>query len=197
MVEPGVKTDSAPMSDQAVLRIVSAVPRAWKIKRLLWSMVQAIFYRLSFHTWSGWRCFLLRFFGAKVGVHCTIRRTSRVYYPWLLEIGDLSSFGDYAEIYNLAQVTIGSRVTISQEAYLCAGTHDYTRLSMPLVTAPINVGDDAWICARAFVGPGLNVGDGAVVSAGAVVMKNVPAWTIVVGNPAVPVKERVLEEHES
>ena len=195
MVEPGVKTDSTPTSDQAVSRIVSPISAAWKIKRLLWSMVQTTFYRLSFHNWSAWRAFLLRLFGAKIGAHCTIRRTSRVYYPWLLEMGELSCLADDVVIYNLGQVLIGPRATISQEAYLCAGTHDYTRLSMPLVTAPIHVGADVWICARAFIGPGVTLGDGAIAGAGAIVMKNVSPWTIVAGNPAVPVKERKLKNH--
>jgi putative colanic acid biosynthesis acetyltransferase WcaF len=187
---------SASVIDRAVERTVSPVSTGWKIKRLLWSMMEATFYRLSFHTWSGWRCFLLQLFGAKIGGHCTIRRTSRVYYPWLLEMKDLVSLGDNAVIYNLAPITIDERTTISQEAYLCSGTHDYTKLSMPLVTAPIHVGSDVWICARVFVGPGVNVGDGAVLGAGAVVTRNAPPWTIVAGNPAVPIKQRKLENHE-
>ena len=105
-------------------------------------------------------------------------------------MGDLACLGDDVRVYNLAKVTLGERVTISQEAYLCAGTHDYTQLSLPLVTKPIVVGADAWICARAFVGPGVTVGTGAVVAACAVVMKDVPEWTIVAGNPAGYVKPR-------
>jgi len=81
---------------------------------------------------------------------------------------------------------------VSQEAYLCAGTHDYTKLALPLVTMPITIEADAWICARAFIGPGVTVGAGAVVAAGAVVPRDVPAWTIVGGNPARFIKERVL-----
>lgn len=182
-------TEPSP-SQIATLRNTSPVPRNERVRRLLWSMVQATFYRGSFHTWSGWRATLLRAFGARVGRQCTIRRTSRVYYPWKLVLGDFSSLGDAAEVYNLGPVTIGQRVTVSQEAYLCAGTHDYTRITMPLVTMPITIGDDAWICARAFVGPGISIGEGAIVAACAVAVKDVPPWTIVGGNPAKAVKTR-------
>jgi putative colanic acid biosynthesis acetyltransferase WcaF len=176
----------------AAARLISPVPASWKIRRLLWSIVQGTLYRYSFHTWSNWRAMLLRLFGAKIGPRCIIRRTARIYYPWLLEIGDLAVIGDRAEIYNLGTITIGDRVMISQEAYLCAGTHDYTQPAMPLVTAPITVGADAWICARAFIGPGVAVGEGAVVGACAVANKNVPPWTVVAGNPARVVKKREM-----
>ncbi|MGC8541421.1 MAG: putative colanic acid biosynthesis acetyltransferase [Phycisphaerae bacterium] len=171
-------------------RDISPVPTGTKIRRLLWSIAQNTVYRYSFHTCSRWRAFLLRLFGAKIGRRCTIRRTSKVYYPWLLEMGDLSCLGDESEVYNLGSVTIGHRVSLSQYAYLCAGTHDYTRIDMPLLTKPIIIGDDAWICAKAFIGPGVAVGNGAIVAACAVAVKEVPAWTIVAGNPAKPVKPR-------
>ncbi len=141
---------------------------------------------------NGFRAMLLRMFGATIGRRCIIRRTVRVYYPWLLTMGDLCIIGDEAEIYNLGRVTIGDRVMVSQQAYLCAGTHDYRQLSLPLVTIPIDVGADAWVCARAFVGPGVKVGAGAVVAACAVVVKDVPPWMIVGGNPAREIKKREM-----
>ena len=178
----------------AECRRVSPVPRSLQFKRLFWSIVEVSLYRCSFHTWSGWRIGLLRMFGADVAWDCTIRRTSRVYYPWLLKMGRLSSLGDRAEVYNLGPVAIGQRVTVSQEAYLCAGTHDYRSIAMPLMTVPITIEDDAWICARAFVGPGVTVGEGGIVGACAVVMKDVAAWTIMGGNPATVVKKRQKPE---
>ncbi len=156
-------------------------------------MVQSTLYRYSFHTCSNWRSTLLRLFGAKIGKQCSIRRTSRVYYPWLLEMGDLGCLGDDVVVYNLGLVRLGARSSLSQEAYICAGTHDYSSLAMPLVTAPITVGSDAWICARAFIGPGVTVGDGAVVGACAVAMRDVPPWTVAAGNPARVIKPRVLQ----
>jgi putative colanic acid biosynthesis acetyltransferase WcaF len=179
-----------PDHGDAAARLISPVPASWKIRRLLWSIAQGTLYRYSFHTSSNWRAMLLRLFGAKIGEKCTIRRTSRVYYPWLLEMGELGCLGDDVVVYNLGKVQLGARSSLSQEAYLCAGTHDYTQPSMPLVTAPITVGADAWICARAFIGPGVAVGEGAVVGACAVVMKDVPPWTVVAGNPARLIKER-------
>lgn len=107
-------------------------------------------------------------------------------------MGAMSCLGDRCEIYNLGTIEIGKRVVISQEAYLCAGTHDYQLISMPLLTPPIVLKDDSWICARAFIGPGVTVGEGAIVGAAAVAMRDVPDWTIVAGNPAKFIKERKL-----
>lgn len=183
------------LAADAAARNISPVPTTWKIRRLIWSVVQGTLYRYSFHNWSNWRAILLRLFGAKIGETCTIRRTSRVYYPWLLEMGDLGCLGDDVVVYNLGAVRLGARSSLSQEAYICAGTHDYTSLAMPLVTAPITVGADAWICARAFIGPGVNVGDGAVVGACAVVIRDVPPWVVVAGNPARVVKKRKMAEN--
>jgi putative colanic acid biosynthesis acetyltransferase WcaF len=172
------------------IRAKPALPRMLLAKRLLWSIVQATVYRHSFHRANGWRAWLLRAFGARVGAACTIRRTSRVYYPWNLSTGDLACLGDDSTVYNLGHIHIGYRALISQEAYLCAGTHDYRTPEMPLVNGPITIEDDAWVCARAFIGPGVTVGRGAIVGAGAVAMRDVPEWTIVGGNPAQFIKHR-------
>jgi putative colanic acid biosynthesis acetyltransferase WcaF len=189
-----VVTPETASNGDASARTVSPVSTRDKIRRLLWSMVQNTLYRYSFHTWSGWRAFLLRCFGAKIGRQCTIRRTSRVYYPWLLEMGDLACLGDEANAYNLGKITIEERATISQEAYLCAGTHDFSKMDLPLITKPIIIGKDVWVCARAFVGPGVTIGEGAVVGACAVVMRDVAPWKIVAGNRATVVGERRLQE---
>jgi len=175
-------------------RLVSSATRGMKIKRLLWAGVEATLFRYSFHTMNGWRSFLLRSFGAKVGSRCIIRRTVRVYYPWQVTIGEMCIIGDRAELYSLGKITIGDRAMISQEAYLCAGTHDYADVSLPLLTPPIEIGTDAWICARAFVGPGVKVGQGAVVAACGVAVKDVEEWMIVGGNPAKPIKRRELRQ---
>jgi len=171
-------------------------PHPWKVKllRVAWAAVEMTLFRGSFHTMSRWRSFLLRCFGAHVGRGCKIRRTVRIYYPWNLTLGELCIIGDDVRLYNLGQITIGDRVMISQEAYLCAGTHDYTDPSLPLLTPPITIGADVWICARAFVGPGLAVGEGAVVAACGVAVKDVPPWTIVGGNPAKFVKQRAWRD---
>lgn len=100
--------------------------------------------------------------------------------------------GPSVDCYNVAPITIGEFATVSQYAHLCAATHDYSVLSMPLVTRPIQIGARAWVAAGAFVGPGVTLGDGAVVGARSVVNKDVPAWTVVAGNPARVLKPRVV-----
>jgi putative colanic acid biosynthesis acetyltransferase WcaF len=171
-------------------RLISSATFGMKVRRVLWAAVEGTIFRCSFHTMNGWRAMWLRMFGAKVGKKCIIRRTVRVYYPWNLEIGDMCIVGDDATLYSLGKITLGERSMVSQEAYLCAGTHDYTDVRLPLLTMPVTVGKEAWICARAFVGPGVTVGEGAVVAAGAVVVKDVEPWMIVGGNPAKVIKRR-------
>jgi len=148
--------------------------------------------RLSPRPFFGWRRFVLRVFGARIGCEVHIYPSTRIYFPWNLSVGNWSAIGEDALIYNLGQVTIGERVTISHRAHLCAGTHDYTRADLPLLKPSITIGDEAWICADAFVGPGVSVGQGAIVGARAVVIKNLEPWTIVAGNPARFIKKREL-----
>jgi putative colanic acid biosynthesis acetyltransferase WcaF len=147
-------------------------------------------FRLSWHNCYGWRNFVLRLFGARVGRHVHIRPTAHVEIPWHLAIGDYSSLGDHAIVYNLGPVTIGRRVTVSQHAHLCAGTHDHTRWSMPLLRPPITIGDDAWIATEAFIGPGVSVGAGAIVGARSSAFRDVPPWTINAGTPARVLRDR-------
>jgi len=162
-------------------------------QRVLWTMVRP-FFRFSPRPCFGWRRFLLRRFGAKIGRSVHVDPSTVIYYPWNLEAGDESAIGEDAFIYNLGRVTIGPRATISHRTHLCAGTHDYTRSDFPLLRPPINIGAEAWICADAFVGPGVTIGEGAIVGAGAVAMKDVTAWTIAVGNPAREVKKRGIAQ---
>lgn len=162
-----------------------------QILRVLWGIVKPFFY-YSPRVLFSWRVFLLRVFGARVGKEVHVYNSATIYMPWNLEIGDWSCIGEYAYIYNLGKIVIGSKTTISQRAHLCAGTHDYTNPLLPLLKPPIHVGDQVWICADAFVGPGVTVGDGAIVAARAVVVKDVEPWDIVAGNPARMIKKRVL-----
>ena len=108
-------------------------------------------------------------------------------------MGDWSAIGEDAFIYNLGKVTLGEKVTISHRAQLCAGTHDYTQPDLPLLKPPIVIENQAWICADAFIGPNVTIGEGAIVGARAVVMKNVEPWMIVAGNPAKLIKKRELK----
>lgn len=183
-------TQHGGMSDAVLDRAVSPYTTREKIGRVLWNYLGQKAFRCTFHNWYGLRNALLRLFGAKVGTPVRIRPTVLVEQPWNLAIGNNSSIGDRAIIYCLGPITIGEHVSISQGAHLCAGTHDYRKLDMPLLRPPIVVRDFAWIAADAFVGPNVEVGEGVLLGARACAMKNLDAWTIYAGNPAQPVKAR-------
>ena len=159
--------------------------------RALWALMTPL-YRCSPRLLFGWRRFLLRCFGAKVGRAVHIDPSARIEIPWNLDIGEGAAIGAHAWIYSLGLVRIGPRATISHRAHLCAGTHDYTDPALPLLRTGLSIGAEAWVCSDAFVGPGVTVGDGAVVGAAAVAMRDVPAWSVVAGNPARFVKTREL-----
>lgn len=164
-------------------RDVTKYSRKVQALRLCWALVRIVF-QASPRPCFGFRRWLLRLFGAEIGKNVHIYPSAHIYFPWNLKIGDWSSIGEWSLIYNLGPVTIGARSTVSQRTHVCAGTHDYRDPTMPLIKSPISIGDAVWICADAFVGPGVHVGDGAVVGARAVVVKDIAAWTVVAGNPA-------------
>lgn len=161
--------------------------------RVLWSLVRPLF-RYSPRPLFRWRCFLLRLFNARIGENVHIYNSATIYMPWNLEIGDWSSIGEYAFIYNLGKITIGTKTTISHRTHLCAGTHDYTDKTLPLLKLSINIQGSAWVCTDAFIGPGLDIGEGAVIGARSVVVKDVEPWVVVAGNPAIIIKKRVLKD---
>lgn len=140
------------------------------------------------------RCAILRLFGGRVGRNVHVFPSVRIAVPWNLDIGDEAAVGDRVILYNLGRLVIGPSATISQGAHLCGGTHDFRRPHLPLVKSPITIGAGAWICADAFVGPGVTVGELAVVGARAVVVRNVSAKDIVAGNPARSLGTRDLSE---
>jgi putative colanic acid biosynthesis acetyltransferase WcaF len=187
---------SPPAADAAALDIgqnrsaqkYSRKEMAW---RVLWMAGQWLI-RLSPRPAFGWRRGVLRLFGAEVGPNVNVYPSTRIYFPWNLRVGAWSAIGEDVLIYNLGPVTIGERATISHRAHVCAGTHDYRSPDLPLLKPPISIGDQAWVCADAFVGPGITVGEGAIVGAGAVAMRDVEPWMIVSGNPAQPVKRREM-----
>jgi putative colanic acid biosynthesis acetyltransferase WcaF len=122
-----------------------------------------------------------------------MRASTWIEMPWELTLGERCLIGDNVTIYNLGRITIGDDTVVSQGAHLCAGTHDYTDPAFPLRRDPITIGKHAWIAADAFVGPGIEVGDGAVVGARAVVTRNVAPWSVVGGNPARAIKDRDMK----
>ena len=177
--------------DIAACRNQRPYTRAEYLARALWALATPLF-RFSPRPLFGWRRMILRLFGAKVGEDAHIYPTARVYLPWNLTIGAQASIGEWALIYNLGPVTVGEKATISHRAHVCAGTHDYRDATLPLLRLPIHIGAQAWICADAFVGPGISIGEGAIVGAAAVAVNDVPPWTIVAGNPARTIKRREL-----
>jgi putative colanic acid biosynthesis acetyltransferase WcaF len=164
-----------------------------KFGRFLWGWVERTLFRWSPQPFYSWRAWLLRLFGACIASPAYIRATVTIAIPGNLTIGAHTAIGDHAILYCLGPITLGERVTVSQYAHLCAGTHDYTRPDMPLLRPPILIEDDVWVAAEAFIGPGVRIGQGAVVGARSCVFRDLPPWMVCVGNPARPVKKRVYQ----
>ena len=165
-----------------------------KLIRLLWNTCCLFFFCL-FACPLFWRCrhTVLRMFGAKVGKGCKISNSAKIWAPWNLELGTYVCLAPHSEIYSANKIVIGDKVTISQGAYLCGASHDISYINKPLVTAPIKIDSFAWVCADAFVGMGVTIGEGAVVGARSAVFKDVEPWTVVGGNPAKFIKKRIIK----
>jgi putative colanic acid biosynthesis acetyltransferase WcaF len=133
-----------------------------------------------------WRLFWLRLFGATLHGRPFVHSRARIAMPWNLTLHDRACLGDRANAYSLGEIEIHADATIAQEAYLCTGTHQFDQPNRPLQTAKITVGPGAFVCARAFVLPGVAIGARAIVAACAVVTRDVPDDARVGGNPAVP-----------
>ncbi len=161
-----------------------------RLGRLVWGICWLILYRLSPRPLHAWRALLLRLFGASMGPHCHFYPRSRVWAPWNLICADQVTAGDGAEIYNPAPITFGSHAILSQDAYVCGATHDYNDPAFPLLAYRMSFGAYAWICARASVAPGVNVGEGAVLGMGSVATRDLEPWSVYAGVPAAKVKER-------
>ena len=160
------------------------------MKMLLWECVWTLLCAWTPKPLNGWRVFWLKLFGARVTGKPFVHQRARIQIPWNLALGDLACIGDRANAYTLGKIEIGARAIIAQEAYLCTGTHDFARENIPLQTAEVRIGEEAFVGARAFILPGITVGKRAIVGAGSVVTKDVPDGAIVAGNPARVVAQR-------
>lgn len=172
----------------------NALSRKHQCIRFIWGIIWTLFARpLPKSIGSWWKRSLLRLFGAKIDKTAIVYSSARVYYPANLIMQEYSCLDSNVNCYNVAPIIIGPHATVSQGAFLCTASHDISSPNHPLITAPIHIEGQAWIAAEAFIGMGTVIGEGAVVGARAAVFKDVPAWTVVGGNPATVIKQRRIE----
>jgi putative colanic acid biosynthesis acetyltransferase WcaF len=168
-------------------------PGAGAIKRTVWYFINAAFFTTYF-PFNGFKKFLLRAFGATVGKGVVIKPAVNIKYPWRLEIGDYVWIGEKVWIDNLVLVRIGSNVCISQGAMLLTGNHNYKKGTFDLITGEITLEEGAWIGAQSVVCPGVTCRAHSVLSVGSVAVKDLDAYSVYQGNPAIKIRERVISE---
>jgi len=161
-----------------------------KALRLIWNLCWMLFFRPSPWFWQAPRRLLLRLFGARVGRGVQVMPSVKIWAPWNLSLGDYSTVSHGADLYDVDQIEIGSHATVSQRAFLCTASHDIDHPHMPLITAPVKISDGAWVCAEAYIHPGVTLGTDAVAGVRAVVLHDVPDRQVVGGNPAKIIRER-------
>lgn len=168
-----------------------------RLRRAAWNLAWLLFASWTPRQLHPWRRFLLRAFGAKMAETADVRGRARVWYPPHLTMEAGAVIGPGANCYNMAPISIGAGTLISQRAHLCAGSHDIDSPTFQLVARPITIGADVWVAAEAFVGPGVTIGEGAVLGARGVALRDLQAWTVYTGNPAGPLRERRIRELRS
>jgi putative colanic acid biosynthesis acetyltransferase WcaF len=162
------------------------------LKRISWLIINSLFFNHSLAVFNGLKCALIRWYGGKVGQGVLIKPSVNIKYPWFLEIGDYVWIGEKVWIDNLTMVSIGDHVSISQGAFLLTGNHNYKKPTFDLMVSGIVLEKGVWIGAKATVGPGVKCKSHAVLAVGSVATKDLEAYSIYQGNPAVRVKERVI-----
>lgn len=165
-----------------------------RLKRVVWQFCWLAAARWTPPPLHRWRILLLRVFGAQISWKAYVYPNVQIWAPWNLSVDDYGTLARGVICYNIAPIRIGSRAVVSQGAHLCTGTHDYKKPEFPLLAKPITVGVRAWVCADAFVGPGVSIADGAILAAAGVAFRDLEPWTIYAGNPAVPNKSRPIIE---
>ena len=181
------------IQDLQTFRLPAGFRGASAFKVQLWWGVQATLFGLSPQFMYGWRRYLLKLFGAKVGKGVLVRPTAKVTYPWKVKIEDFAWVGDDVVLYSLGEIEIHAHAVVSQSSYLCAADHDYTQPDFPIRSRKITIGQQAWVAADVFVAPGVTIGAGAIIGARSSVFKDMPADMVCFGYPCVAVKKRVLE----
>jgi putative colanic acid biosynthesis acetyltransferase WcaF len=168
-------------------------PGGTAFKRFLWYYVNSLFFKSSLFPVYGLKNFLLRLFGAKVGSEVEIKPCVNIKYPWWLIIGNEVWIGENVWIDSLVPITIGNNVCISQGAVLLTGNHNYKKPSFDLITSGITLEDGVWIGACSIINPGITAASHSVLSSGSVATKNLEAYSVYQGNPAVKIRSRVIE----
>jgi len=158
--------------------------RRHRLFRALWIVCWALFAAWTPPPLHDWRCAIFRLFGARVGRGVRVYGSAKIWYPPNLTIDDGAVIGWQTVIYCQAPIYLGRNAIVSQYAHLIAATHDVDAPDFTLVARPIEIGPDAWVAARAIVGPGVALGTGAVLGAGGVAFSDIPDWAIHIGNPA-------------
>ena len=157
-----------------------------KLRAVCWRLLNSTFTRSNFCP-EIVRKSLLRLNGAKIGSRVVFRSGIRVHFPWNLEIGDDCWIGEEVWFINHEKVKIGSNVCISQRSIICSGGHDYRSASLEYSHKPIEIKDGAWICLDAKVLPGVTIGECSVVSAGEIVRKSVPDYSMLIAGEIRPI----------
>jgi putative colanic acid biosynthesis acetyltransferase WcaF len=161
-----------------------------RLRIIIWNCCWFIFCRWTPKPFNPWRLMWLKLFGATIEGIPFVHQRARIAIPWNITLYDRACLGDRTNAYSLGEIEIGARATVAQEAYLCTGTHDFGDPALPLLTGKITIGEDAFIGARAFIQPGVNIGRGTVIGACSVVTRDMPDGMVCVGHPCKPLKPR-------
>lgn len=165
-----------------------------KIMRYFWFIIYMFLYRpFAMPIFNFWRITLLKVFGAEIGAGSIVHASAYIPAPWNLVLGKLSCIGPQVKLH-FGKTVIGSKVTISQRAYLCSASHEISSLNTPFISGIIVIEDYVWVAAEAFIMMNVSIGEGAVVGARSAVFKDINPWTVVGGNPAKFIKNRTINE---
>ncbi|APU68661.1 putative colanic acid biosynthesis acetyltransferase [Christiangramia flava] len=174
---------------------VDTIPRSDKFYRLIWRLVSLFLFKpFSLPIFNLWRAFLLKLFGAKIGKGSIIHASAYIPSPKNLKVGKESAIGPEVKLH-IGLTLIGNKVTISQRSYLCSATHKIDSINTPFISGKIEIEDFAWVAAESFIMNNTRIGEGAIVGARSAVFKDIAPWTVVGGNPAKFLKERIVHEH--